>query len=288
MACFLNRITDFSVKSVLHFATRVRRTPLRMNGLYCRGKVFIIASFTVHANDPVFNIALFMAKILLAFCCASSLFQIALSSVDRITKRIGDLAFQLVNGTIDGQNAETGEPPDTTEYYSKMDYKIVMRLALNDAENRNRLVKINVRGKLVPRPTRSSADSSAEELARILNLDIGCKVHLYASDHLRFSILMTMLNLPICYDLLDISSAGPSEIARLPLEFFKRPNWDSSISMLKTISVINLLADDELKVNMAAGTIKQRYSVMFYPSTCLLISTYQKVAFSQSESHFGD
>ena len=115
-----------------------------MNGLCCRGKVFTIASFTAHANDPGFNIALFMTKILLAFCCASSLFRVALSSVGGTTEGIVYLAFQPVSGAADGQNTRTEGFSDTIEYYSKMDSKVAMSLALDDAEEQNRLVKINV------------------------------------------------------------------------------------------------------------------------------------------------
>jgi len=160
-----------------------------------------------------------MANFLVALCCLSSIFQaVILSSVNGISKGIGDLTLQLVNEAIDNQNMGTEEIPDTIENYNEMDYKIAMGLALDDADDRH--VKLNVHGKLVPLPTRSLNDSSAEELAKALNLDLGYRVHLYASDHFRYSILMTLLKFPICCDFVDISNARPHEIARLPLELF--------------------------------------------------------------------
>ena len=59
-----------------------------------------------------------------------------------------------------------------------------------------------------------------------------------------------MLNLPTWYDFVDISSADPCEIARLPLEFFKGRVWSESASTITAINVIILLADDEAKIVM--------------------------------------
>ena len=120
-----------------------------------------------------------MINFLVAFCCASSLFQVViLSSVNEITKGIGDLALQAVDEATGSYNVEN---------YNKMDYRIVMSLALSDA--RDGLVKFIVHGKLVSLPTKGLSDSSAEELAKALNLGTRYRVHLYASDHFRFYIL---------------------------------------------------------------------------------------------------
>jgi len=66
---------------------------------------------------------------------------------------------------------------------------------------------------------------------------------------------MVMLNLPITYDLLDISNADIHEIARLPIEFFQPQNWDSTISTMNTMKVINLLADDKVNMDTVAKNI---------------------------------
>jgi hypothetical protein len=96
-----------------------------------------------------------------------------------------------------------------------------VNLALDDGNRQDGLEKINVHGKLVSLPTRSSSGSSTEELAKALNLGLGYRVHLYASDHLRYSILMTMLNQPISYAFMEIRNAGSHEIAIGIFQAFK-------------------------------------------------------------------
>ena len=73
-----------------------------------------------------------------------------------ITGGIGSLALQ----TISEATGNCGENKGTVENYDLMGYKAAMSLALNDANDRP--VKINVHGRLVTLPTRSSNDSSAK------------------------------------------------------------------------------------------------------------------------------
>ena len=203
-----------------------------------------------------------------------------------IAKGVGDLALQLVNEVADNQNAETEKIPDTIESYNKMDYKTAMSFALDDAEDR--CVKINVRGKLITLPPRSSNDSSAGELEKILNLNPRYRVHLNASSHFRFSILMTMLNLPICYDFVVIYNANPYEIAGLPLEFFQCQNWNSPISRLSTFIVLNLLADNETKMVIAAKNIEPCGSYHLFGGGICFDQFISKMVFFQKTSPFGD
>jgi len=166
-----------------------------------------------------------MAKLLAAFCCTLSISKVFLSFVDQVTSGIGDSTLQPAGGgATDDQSTGADlatEILEKTRKYDKVDYKTAMRLSLDNAKMRDRFVKINVRGKLVSLPT-SSNESSVEELQKILNLDPQYRVVLHASSHLQFSSLMTMLSLPVSYDLVDISNADPNEIARLPLEFLSK------------------------------------------------------------------
>ena len=207
---------------------------------------FLFSLYGLFLNsEPVINICAsipghnIMTKLLVALYSAFSLFHVARSSFkDAVVEKSGDLTFRLV---------------ESMEKYDLMDYKAVMSFALGDLKDR--FVKINVRGKLVTLPTIGSNDSSAKELERILNLNPRYRVHLNASSHLKFSALMIMLNLPVCYDFVNISMAGPYEIARLPLEFFKRQNWNKSISSVNGITVLHLLAEDKTKIVAAARNI---------------------------------
>jgi hypothetical protein len=170
-----------------------------------------------------------MVKIFVSFCCAFSLFQVALSSSDVV---------------------------QPAEDYGSMGYKDAIRLGLCD-EKGDGPVKLNVHGKLVTLPTVDSGDSSSEELQNILGLDSKYRGCLNVSSHLKFSALMVALKLPVCYDLVDISKANPHEIARLPLEFFKRQHWNSSIHILNAIKVLSLLAEDKMEI--AASNLAKNF-----------------------------
>ena len=105
-----------------------------------------------------------MAKFFVTFCCVFSLFQIVLSSVDRVIGRLQELTLQSVG------SAAADNCGEMTKNHGPKDYKAFMGFALG-VKKQYGYVKINVHGELIPLPTISSKDSPTEKLEKILKLD---------------------------------------------------------------------------------------------------------------------